>query len=209
MAFVPNQEWHFDNYGPVLWCPNCNVDKWLIHTPCPCTQEHESSYISALTLKDVLAAKQVRGTCKSALSIQRRPYCFSRVEKRRESELNIACHPVPRCSVFVRLWVPGCSYRLCPSLSSSRSLFFSYLSLLPTTTSLVHHAGPCCHGNWRSKSPSDGGRVGGFQSASGMWSDIKHARLSVSLCLCVHLSLFSYGYADSDGEAALDVWCRL
>lgn len=48
MAFVHNQEWRFDNYDSVLWRPYWNVDKWLIHASCPCTQEWESSYISAL-----------------------------------------------------------------------------------------------------------------------------------------------------------------
>lgn len=104
MAFVHNQEWHFDNYDSVLWRPNWNVDKLLIHVTCPCTLVWESSYISALILKDVSVRKQLR--VYSALSIQRRPYCFSREEKGRGRRKEGVEKRTSHCAKMLGLYRP-------------------------------------------------------------------------------------------------------
>lgn len=184
MAFVHNQEWHFDNYNSVLWRPNWNVDKWLIHASCPCTQEWESSYISALMLKDVSVMKQLQEICASSLSIQKRLHCFSREEKawgRWKEGVEKCLSPYAK---MLGLYSPlGTWLQL-------ETFFLPSLSLYPHPPTPVHHAGPCCHGNWRSESRSDKGRVvWGIQTASGMWFDIKHTKLSLFLSRSVHLSL--------------------
>lgn len=179
MAFVHNQEWHFDNYDSVLWRPNWNVDKWLIHASCPCTQEWESSYISVLMLKDVSVVKQLREICVSSLSIQTRPYRFSREEKPRGRWKEGAEKSLSPYAKMLGLYGPlGTWLQL--EILFLPSLSIHTLQLRSTMQALVAMV-------------TGGARaaviVGGIQTASGMWSDIKHAKLSLYFSRSVHLSL--------------------
>ncbi len=110
--------------------------------------------------------------------------CIVSPEKKREEvdgkrELKSARHTVPRCWVSIGLWYLAAVRDSLPSVS-----------LHPHPPTPVHHSGPCCHGNWRSKSPQwwRESHRRDLDRISGMWSDIKHAKLSLFFSCAVRLS---------------------
>lgn len=192
MAFVHNQEWHFDNYDSVLWRPNWNVDKWLIHATCPCTLEWESSYVSTLILKDVSVRKQLR--VYSALSIQRRPYCFSREEKGRGRRKEGVEKRSSHCAKMLGLYRPLGTWLQLETLFLP-SLSIHTLQLRSTIQALVAMVTGGARAAVMEGEPSEGFR-------QNLWNVVWHQTcqtLSFYLSLCPSFTFCLWVY---DGGAA-------
>lgn len=90
---------------------------------------------------------------------------------------------VTLCQDVGSLWASGYLAAVRDSLPS--------LSLYPHPPTPVHHAGPCCHGNWRSESRSDRRR-----DSDSLWNVVWHQTrqtLSLFFSRSVHLSLSVWG----------------
>lgn len=146
-------------------------------------------------LKDVSVMKQLREICVSSLSIQKRPYCFSREEKPRGRWKEGVEKRLSPCAKMLGLYGPLGTWLQLDSLPS--------LSLYPHPPTPVHHAGPCCHGNWRSESRSDRRR-----DSDSLWNVVWHQTrqtLSLFLSFCPSFTLCLWVY----GGGAEGVCCLL
>lgn len=127
--------------------------------------------------------KQLREICASSLSIQTRPYCFSREEKPRGRWKEGVEKRLSPCAKMLGLYGPLGTWLQLETLFLP-SLSIHTLQLRSTMQALVAMV-------------TGGARaaviVGGIQTASGMWSDIKHAKLSLFFSRSVHLSLSVWG----------------